>query len=357
MGNSASHFSQLDSDKQEPNGVTAGFTGGQLTDFLGVAINTWEQRTRMDGVLLQALLKLSAIQPDQAPDGFTAMDLADEMGKILGRGWSKTDTSEVIANKVRKQWKRLTEELWPQKQEGLIQLAADQGMDWLPQLDRVEGGGSGRPTRYRIVTTPISKTPDQSIPSIADPLPGEIRYICEDLTDAGFITRWFSRGYVVTGWRRWLLLLMYIVTTLVAIVAILWLFKVLQLPPSSRDALSWLIIYTGATWVAWETVMRVLVLPDVRIGMAPWWIQLGESNRLLEWRCPPRHPEKSIKASRYTATCPLCKGKVVVKSGGIQHWGRLVGRCEEAPSEHVFSFDHVLRRGHPLNDTTIPPPH
>lgn len=355
MGNAAGHFSLPDSEKQEPNGVTTGFAGRQLTDFLGAAINIWEQKTRMDGVLLQALLSLSAAKPDQAPDGFTAMELADEMGKILGRGWSKTDTSEVIANKVRKQWKRLTDELWPQKQEGLIQLAMDQGIDCLPLLDRVEGGGSGRPTRYRIITTSISKAPGQLPPSMAVSPPGEIRYICEDLTDAGFLTRWFSRGYVVSSWRRWLLVLMYIAMTLVAIFAILWLFKVLQLPPSSRDALSWLFIYAGAAWVAWETVMRVLVLPDQRIGMAPWWIQLGESDRLLEWRCPPRHPEKSIKASRYTATCPLCQGKVVVRSGGIRHWGRLVGRCEEAPSEHVFSFDHVLRRGSPLYHTATPP--
>ena len=355
MGNSAGHFSLPDSEKQEPNGVATGFAGRQLTDFLGAAINTWKQKTRMDGVLLQALLNLSATQPDQAPDGFTAMELADEMGKILGRGWSKTDTSEVIASKVRKQWKRLTDELWPQKQEGLIQLAADQGMDCLPQLDRVEGGGSGRPTRYRIVTTPTSMTPDQSIPSMAAPLPGEIRYICEDLTDAGFITRWFSRGYVVSSWRRWPLVFMVVASMLVAIGAIFLLVLVLQLPPSKRDILSWLIVLAGGAWVSWETVMRVLVLPDQRIGMAPWWIQLGESDRLLEWRCPPRHPEKSIKASRYTATCPLCNGKVVVKSGGLRHWGRLVGRCAEAPSEHVFSFDHVLRRGYPLSRTPIPP--
>ena len=309
----------------------------------------------MDGGLLQALLNLSATQPDQAQNGFTAMELADEMGKILGRGWSKADTSEVIANKVRKQWRRLTDELWPQKQEGLIQLAEDQGMDWLPQLDRVEGGGSGRPTRYRIVTTPLSRAPDQSIPSIAGHLPGEIRYICEDLTDAGFITRWFSRGYVVSGWRRWPLVLMIITTMLVAIGAVFLLVLLLQLPPSKRDIFSWLIVFAGVAWVAWETVMLVLILPDTRIGMAPWWIQLGEKDRLLEWRCPPRHPEKSIKASRYTAICPLCKGKVVVKSGGIRHWGRLVGCCEEAPSEHVFSFDHVLRRGSPLYHTATPP--
>ncbi len=287
MANSAGHFSLPDSEKQDPNGVTTGLAVTQLPEFLGAAISTWEQRNRLDGVLLQALLTLTATQPSQAPDGFTAMELADEMGNILGRGWSQTDTSEVIASKVRKQWKRLIDELWPQKEEGLLQLATDQGMDWLPCLDRIEGGGSGRPTRYRIVSTPISKTQGKLVTPTVEPLHGEIRYICEDLTDAGFIARLFSRGYVVSGWRRWALAFTYIATMLVAVVAILWLFKYLQLPPSSRDALSWLIIYGCAAWAAWETVMRILVLPNQRIGMAPWWIQLGESDRLIEWRCPP----------------------------------------------------------------------
>jgi hypothetical protein len=79
--------------------------------------------------------------------------------------------------------------------------------------------------------------------------------------------------------------------------------------------------------------------------MAPWWMQSVDDDRLIEWRSPPRFSDKSIKAVRYTAPCPLCEGKVVARSGGPRYLWGLVGRCDEAPSAHVFTFDHVLREG------------
>ena len=40
--------------------------------------------------------------------------------------------------------------------------------------------------------------------------------------------------------------------------------------------------------------------------------------------------------------------QVVARSGGLKHAWAIVGRCEEAPAAHVFSFDHVRREGHRL---------
>lgn len=71
----------------------------------------------------------------------------------------------------------------------------------------------------------------------------------------------------------------------------------------------------------------------------------SEEDRLLERRAPPRYPEKSIKAVRYVAACPLCGGRVSATKGRLEFFGRIVGRCEEAPVEHAYSFDHVTRNG------------
>lgn len=52
---------------------------------------------------------------------------------------------------------------------------------------------------------------------------------------------------------------------------------------------------------------------------------------------------------RYVASCPICVTATVrLAKGRPQHWGRIVGRCEDSPREHVFSFDRVTLEGGPL---------
>ena len=343
-----SNSGRHESDEQGENGVQTGFDQAQAIDLLENAAESWEQRTRLDGALFLSLIRLSKAHPVQATDGFTAQDLAEQMQSVLGRRWAHGDTSDVIADRVRKTWKRLTEELWPQKLEGITQLAIDTGLHSIPCPERIEGGGSGRPTRYRLSTTPVNAPTEAAIPDEAHLSPGEVRYICEDLEDAGLIARFFSRGYQIVGWRRWALALTFVGAFLLALMAILLLIAIANNPVQDRGPTYWLLLYGVAGWLAWITIMRILILPDTRIGPAPWWIQLGEEDRLVEWRCPPKYPDKAIKAARYTGMCPRCGGKVIVKSGGLAFWGRLVGRCEESPREHVFSFDHITRLGRPL---------
>ena len=44
----------------------------------------------------------------------------------------------------------------------------------------------------------------------------------------------------------------------------------------------------------------------------------------------------------------ICGAKVQVDSGEREFRGRLVGRCQESPDEHAFSFDRVTRSGKAL---------
>jgi len=54
---------------------------------------------------------------------------------------------------------------------------------------------------------------------------------------------------------------------------------------------------------------------------------------------------KVIRMVRFTGVCPLCGGLVEVYKGHGLFRGRFVGQCGRNPVEHIFSFDHVLRRG------------
>ncbi len=52
-----------------------------------------------------------------------------------------------------------------------------------------------------------------------------------------------------------------------------------------------------------------------------------------------------IRMLRFTGTCPLCGGLVEIEKGRGEFRGRFVGKCGRNPVEHLFSFDHTLRRG------------
>lgn len=98
-------------------------------------------------------------------------------------------------------------------------------------------------------------------------------------------------------------------------------------------------------WVVWTTTGQFYSLADNKIVVAPWWMQSHTSDRMLERRYPPLYPESSINAVRYTSKCPICDGIISVKSGGLEFRNRLIGYCEHSPREHVYSFDHITRKG------------
>lgn len=89
-------------------------------------------------------------------------------------------------------------------------------------------------------------------------------------------------------------------------------------------------------------------IPERKLVIAPWW--------LLAWNEPfgvvhmgarqgPRGTMRPTALVRYTAECPVCGSDVELAEGGAQYPGRIVGRCLDAPSEHVLSFDPVTRTG------------
>lgn len=339
------HSGQTPPAEQDPNGVRTGLLTPDLDDFIAAAANGWREKNTLPVDLLLALARVSREQPDQATDGFTAWDLAEAMGIVRGRAWAVGDDREKISDKVRVLWKRLKEDLWETKREGICQRARDLGLAAIPGLDRIEGGGTGHPTRYRIVAVPLGVDEPTHAPEVVVLAPGEIRYICEDLEDTGPFVRIFARGFEIAGWRKWALLATMFASLLLALVLVLIISAgvVRQIP--LKD-LVYLLLGTGSIfWVLWMTYGPILRVLDSRILPAPWWMQSADHDRLLEWRCPPRYSAKTIKAARYTGVCSLCGGKVTVRSGGREFFGRLLGQCEDSPREHVFSFDHVLRRG------------
>lgn len=356
MGTAGVHFSDRSHGEQEQNGVQTGLNASQLAELLEKLSSGWKESNRLDVQVLRAICRLSVADPEQATDGFSAMDVALEIGRLRRHGWSDCTDKDRVSDDVRRQWNKLLE-LWPTKEEGVRQALCDVGADVVPLLNKVEGGGAGRVTRYRIewgAANAKSRAKEAVEPETFG-VAGDVRYVCEDIQDARFFVRVLGRGYRLEGWRRGLLLGAVISSIVVfALILVLVLVQMLY-SKSGADRHVWSSAATLFVFgiVFWSTTGRILRLADRKIVVAPWWMQSVHDDRLLERREPPRFGDRSIKAVRYATTCPICAGKITVKTGGLEFWGRLVGRCEHSPVEHVFSFDHVTRNGRYLRSVEL----
>lgn len=346
-------FSSAAPSQQGGNGVLTGLNVIYPFELLEKVAAVWKEHDRLDVLVLRAICQLSARDPVQAQEGFSSLEIVEAVKGLRGRQWSSGDDKNQISDDVRRQWNRLVNKTWAAKQEGIIQSLTDAGVHFLPEPKKTEGGGSGRPSRYRIQWSianegahPLS-LPDNPVPHSVSQT---IRYICEDIQDAGLLARIFAKGYLMSGWRKILYLAMVIGPLVIGGLALVWVLFVLSLQVATgvTVGLMPLLSLLGMFWVGKITLGPLLDLPVNKIVVAPYWMQSVDDDRLLEHRRPPRYPEKSVKAVRYVSTCPICNGEIVAKSGGLEFWGRIVGRCENAPKEHIYSFDHISRQGRDL---------
>lgn len=346
--------SVADVAQQAANGVQTGFEKANLSELLGNLAAGWREAERLDVLLLRALCALSREQPEAATQGFSALELATTVTKLTAtqRWASVTDKSEA-SDKVRIQWANLVETTWPAKQEGVLQHARFQHWPLVPSLAKTEGGGTGNVSRYRLAwaETPESESMPVSLPSSSAVTDKQsINYICEDVRTPNPLVRVFAKGYFMAGWRRWLFILLLGIPMLMLLAAsVLVLYRLVRveafgLAGATGTLVSFLILMAAFM----PTLIPLLNVAQRKIVVAPWWLQSVHDDRLLEHRCKPLYETRTLKIVRYTAVCPLCQGEMTAKSGGFDFFGRLVGRCENSPQEHVYSFDHVTRTGRSL---------
>lgn len=336
--------------KQGPNRDQTGFDQAQAFAFLESTAAKWPKSNRLDVLVLRALALLSSRDPPRAKAGFSSFEIAQVVGEIRGTPWSSQDDKDKVSADVRKQWRVLLG-TWESKKVGVQQSFHDQGFPCVPLLDKTEGGGTGNMSLYRINwAEPDADSLGLPLTANAE-IPGTdvyaLRYVCEDIEDAGWLTRVFARDFVLSGWRRWLMVVVVAVPLLATlalfIVAMLGLIQWSQVGTANvLGGVAAFAIVLVASWIIIGPILRVV---DRRVVLAPLWMQDDHDSRLLEHRNPPRYTVKSIKAVRYTSACPICGGRVMAKSGELEFWGRIVGRCQQAPVEHVYSFDHVTRSG------------
>lgn len=246
-------------------------------------------------------------------------------------------------------WKEIETRYLPEIEPVLIELSRKAGLDTYPIVQKE----NGKPAYYRLASRPLPGTPGNEVTQTMPALPpqaGGISYKRDlSLKLSTFGQFLFANGLKWTpskryGYLTWQLLFLIFA---VCFEFLIWLVLWYRTQPVTGQDLLLFAFGIGFPWVAHRYFSGIFRLFEDRIVIAPdWalaWKEFGatiEINRAIDPDTP-----STIHVSRYSATCPICAWMVKLERGEPTHPKRIVGRCEENPREHVFSFDRATKQG------------
>lgn len=213
-------------------------------------------------------------------------------------------------------------------------------------------GGAGNNSTYDIefLSLPASDTKPVA------PAPGGIAYV-PDLTlkPAFWVKPLIQTGFALKGWRR-VAFLLYGVGGIVVVGALLILLWLALTTQSARirtgDIVTLILSAALVGWLGYDLLSPFWRLIDLRIIMAPD-VLLSFRDRHVQLEAAKESADdgqhvRVIRLVRYSAPCPRCGETVHLHDGRREFPGRLVGKCDEYPAEHVYSFDRFTKTGKPL---------
>jgi hypothetical protein len=238
-----------------------------------------------------------------------------------------------------------------QKRLARLAMAWDaKDMPWLPSLTRSVGGGRGLTSTYQLEFVRSDMADDQRLPpsDVADSLSYQIRP-----AKASWWIGWLfiPEGFAVSlrSWRGMILLVLLFLAglSLIGAFGLAWL--ALGHPGPVRTLDLWLFVACAILGLGvWPTLRTFGQAVDRRLVSAPdGLLAFSEAFGQLRFlrRRDTKSPEGWISLVRITSECPSCGAAIELLPGAPDFPGRMVGRCRDAPSEHVFSFDPTTFRG------------
>lgn len=247
---------------------------------------------------------------------------------------------------------------WAAREGHVRQACQDSGCTWLPRLEVRTGGGRGNPNMLQLDFRPLeplgteadeTTDRDQATPQ------GWIRYRIDPVKPALWVRLLVgSRPFPMNSWRGYILIGTAALNF--ALIGLLWLSLLVvwraDRPISTADLASItlaLIISAGL----WHLTKPIRQLPSRRVTLAnDSFLSLNDFHGQLRTMqdTDTRLSGRVFSLVRHWGNCPICAAEVDIADGERDFPGRLVGRCGNAPTEHVFAFDPVRLVGRPLRE-------
>ncbi|WP_156899866.1 hypothetical protein [Luteimonas mephitis] len=249
------------------------------------------------------------------------------------------------------------ENWWKAREEQLRQMCAREGCSLTPRLVVKTGGGRGLPSRLSFDFYPTLGAEPEADTSTQETTNELLRYQMDPVKPALWLRLLVgSRPFPIQSWRGYLLLGTAALD--MVLIGLLWLgvyalwMQGQAITTATLAQLGLALLVTAGLWWLSKPVFQ---LPTQRVTIAgPSFLALGELYGQL--RTMPalgrKLKSREFAVVRHWGICPICSAEVDLDSGRTAFPDRLVGRCHDAPLEHVFSFDPVRLVGKPLITTT-----
>ncbi len=217
---------------------------------------------------------------------------------------------------------------------------------YLPTIKNTDSKG-GHKTNFYIALTPISESINHKIK--LDKKEMEVNTLIEySVSQLPKAATWAKPllDLQISGWKFYSYLGIPILAFVIAYSLLLW-----NLNALSNTSLVYTIVIGSTLAGLYWLLLPFYEAINKRVGVAPAWLTKLKivSAQLRYIRTESNRANgKAIRALQlvvYQAKCPICGNKVIIEKGKHAHKGRLIGVCDESPREHVYSFDHVIKRG------------
>ncbi|MBU8976891.1 hypothetical protein JI752_012125 [Lysobacter sp. MMG2] len=287
---------------------------------------------------------VTALSRGDAPpekDTTTLRDLLQQLDGDKDGAWSKPFRAKELAN-----W-------WDARAEQLRQVCSVRGCGWTPKLVVKTGGGRGLPSRLSFEFHPSGEAEPEAGTTTPESNAILVRYQMDPAKPAWWLRLLVgSRPFPVQSWRGYVLLGTAALN--IVLIGLIWLgiyaswSRDQPITTAAVAQLAAALLVTAGLWWLSEPIRQ---LPTQRVTMAgPSFLALSELYGQLRTMPATGRNLKSREFAvvRHWATCPICSAEVDLDSGRSAFPDRLIGRCHDAPLEHVFSFDPVRLVGLPL---------
>jgi len=253
-------------------------------------------------------------------------------------------------------WKDIETRHYPEIEARLIDLCRQDGLQVYPVLEK----DNGKPAFYRLGVKALLPS-ECALTEDDDALPpNTIRYKRDLSLGLSWLGKlFFNQGLKWTPFKRYSYLswqLLFLISV-VGFDCLLWLILWYRKEPVTGQDLLVLAMAIGLPWGAYWHFSGIFRLFEDRIIIAPeWMLAWKEFGATVEIsRSKTTDAPSTIHVHRYSANCPICGWMVKLDRGEPDFPRRIVGRCEEHPREHVFSFDRGSNRGVLIQSGIRPP--
>jgi hypothetical protein len=223
-----------------------------------------------------------------------------------------------------------------------------EGVKYLPTIKNTESQG-GHKTLFYIGLIPISDEINHQVKLKSNELTSEcitsIEYVVGQLPKTATWAK-FLLNFKVSGWKFYSYITLPIIALVCSYFLMLWNYFAF-----SASSLISSILIISVFYLFYILLKPLYDAMNNRIAIAPSWL-LGLKVNSAQLRAVKTEDKRangfyvrSLQLVAYKANCPICSNKVFIINGKYAQRGRLLGVCDESPREHIFSFDHVTKKG------------